>query len=261
MSHRQLKNKPLVEATLEILWSLPDQSAPGIKSDPHYKMLLGRFYERVMRTYPQHDTLPAASLPEAMVAHKEQYSFRVAPGKYPLLQIGPGILSVHERSDYTWDDFLVRSSDALLKLIEAYPRGGDLEIESLRLHYLDAVAFDYTRENVFDFLRDKLKTRVELPEDLFVGTHVRKRPTHFTWEASFDEDVPKGDIVVRFQTGYRKSSPALLWETIVESDKRQLPPLPDQFESWMTQAHTLSEDWFFKLIAGDLERKFAGEAG
>ena len=46
MPHRDLKNKPLVEATLEIQWQLREDSAGSIKTD-HY-MLLGRFYERVM---------------------------------------------------------------------------------------------------------------------------------------------------------------------------------------------------------------------
>jgi hypothetical protein len=46
MPHRDLKNKPLVEATLEIQWQLREEPAAGLKTDPHYKMLLGRFYER-----------------------------------------------------------------------------------------------------------------------------------------------------------------------------------------------------------------------
>ena len=63
MPHKDLKNSPLVEATLEIRWALTEESVPGIKIDPHYKMLLGRFYERVMEVYPVHETLPAATMP------------------------------------------------------------------------------------------------------------------------------------------------------------------------------------------------------
>ena len=65
MPHRDLKNKPLVEAALEIQWQLQAHATPGIKTDPHYKMLLGRFYERLVDTYPVHETLPAAALPES----------------------------------------------------------------------------------------------------------------------------------------------------------------------------------------------------
>ncbi len=52
MTHKPLKNKPLVEAHVEIEWALQEQRPQGIKTDPYYKMALGRFYERVMVSIP-----------------------------------------------------------------------------------------------------------------------------------------------------------------------------------------------------------------
>jgi uncharacterized protein (TIGR04255 family) len=257
--HRDLKNKPLVEAVLEIQWQLQAQAAPGIKTDPHYKMLLGRFYERVMDTYPVHETLPAAALPESMAAHNPQHLFRISPAQWPAVQIGPGILSVHERDEYSWKDFVWRCVETASKLVDAYPRAAEFKVEALRLRYLDAVAFDFTQENLLDFLRDKFKSTAQLPSVLFQDRHVQPQPISFSWQASFREDTPPGTISVRFSTGERQSKPALLWETVVESVGNEVPPIPRDFQTWLQEAHELSSDWFFKLIAGELEKDFAGE--
>jgi uncharacterized protein (TIGR04255 family) len=259
MPHRDLKNKPLVEAALEIQWRLREEPAAGIKTDPHYKMLLGRFYERVMDAYPIHETLPAARLPESMASYSPQHVFRVASDQWPAVQIGPGILSVHEREDYSWKDFVWRCVETASKLVDAYPRPAEFKVEALRLRYLDAVAFDFTKDNLLDFLRDKFKSTVQLPSVLFQDRHVQPQPIGFSWQASFREDTPPGTISVRFSTGERKSKPTLLWETVVESAGNEIPQIPRDFQTWLQEAHELSSDWFFKLIAGDLENIFSGD--
>jgi uncharacterized protein (TIGR04255 family) len=58
MPRKELKNKPLVEAILELKWTLPAQATPGMEGDPHYRLLLGRFSERVESSYPFHGPLP-----------------------------------------------------------------------------------------------------------------------------------------------------------------------------------------------------------
>jgi len=50
-----------------------------------------------------------------------------------------------------------------------------------------------------------------------------------------------------------------LWEIIVESREDEVPQIPRDFQSWLQEAHSLSIDWFFKLIAGDLEKSFGGD--
>jgi hypothetical protein len=38
-----------------------------------------------------------------------------------------------------------------------------------------------------------------------------------------------------------------------------LPKMPEGFEAWLDHAYTLVNDWFFKMIEGDLHRRFSGE--
>ena len=51
---------------------------------------------------------------------------------------------------------------------------------------------------------------------------------------------------------------ALIWETTIHSSGGDLPKIRQRkcIPSWLEDAHNLAEDWFFKIIKGDLERRF-----
>jgi uncharacterized protein (TIGR04255 family) len=164
---KDLKNKPLVEAILEIKWRLvpavkvsgPAQMAvPAL--DPHYRLLLGRLYDRFQKDYPVHEQLPTANLPDEMVGQVVQHRFRVAKDDWPLVQVGPGVFTVNDTRDYTWTDFQRRAREAVGRLYDAHPAVSELRIQSLVLRYIDAVEYNYDQEDAFAFLRDKLKVTI-----------------------------------------------------------------------------------------------------
>ena len=59
--------------------------------------------------------------------------------------------------------------------------------------------------------------------------------------------------------GQKEGSPAVVWETVIQSSGVDVPHIPDDFGEWLDGAHAIADDWFFKLIDGELERRFAGE--
>ncbi|GBD96922.1 MAG TPA: TIGR04255 family protein [Nitrospirae bacterium] len=258
MSKKELKNKPLVEAILEIRWNLKG-NAPGPQIDPHYKLLLGRLFDRMVSEYPEHEQLPTANIPDEMVGHVIQHRFRVAANSWPLIQVGPGIFTVNSTADYKWTDFRPRVLSAIDKLYDAHPKVDDLKVSNIILRYIDAVDFDYGINNSFEFLRDKLKLNMSLPDNLFENTEVENKPSSFTWQCSFKCKKPKGIINVRFATGRKKDMHAIVWDTTVESAGDDLPEVPKDFEVWFDAAHDITDDWFFKMIEGELERRFSDE--
>jgi len=257
MPSKELKNKPLVEAILEVRWSLQKQ-AGDMQVDPHYKFLLGRMFDRVLGEYPELEELPQACIPDEMSAYIVKQRFRVAAKDWPLIQIGPGIMTVNDTAKYTWTDFRSRSIAAMGKLFDAYPKAGSLKITSLILRYIDAVEVDFIKLCVWDFLREKLKICTTLPDSLFADSTVQQMPRHLHWEAAFDCAKPSGVLTLRFVTGEKEGKRSLIWETVVRSEG-DLPSLPDGFAGWIDAAHAITDDWFFKLIEGELERRFRGE--
>ncbi len=255
---KELKNKPLVEAILELRWQLQG-TPPQPPMDPHYKLLLGRFFDRFFKDYPEHEQLPTASIPDELVGHIVQHRFRAGQNLWPLVQLGPGIFSLNSTADYTWSDFCPRALSAVSRLYEAHPKPSDLRISNVILRYIDAVEFDYQSDDTFDFLRDKLKLSISLPPTLFNDTGIENRSETLTFQCSFRCEKPKGILNIRFATGQKSNSPAIIWETTVESAGKDVPDMPNGFDDWIVLAHEITHDWFFKMIGGELEGRFSHE--
>jgi uncharacterized protein (TIGR04255 family) len=259
---KDLKNKPLVEAILEVKWALatpPPPAPPGISVDPHYVFLLGRFFERIQSTYPCHEQLPTAQMPAEMVSQMVQHRFRAAENAWPLVQLGPGIMTVNDTAGYTWPGFQKSCEDAVAALVAAHPAPKELKVDNVVLRYIDAIDFDSESENAFEFLRDKMKVNLALPPSLFDGG-AESRPAAFSWVASFPLKKPDGTVTLKFATGRKPDGrPLLVWETVVISKNTQLPEFPGGFPQWLSDAHETTDDWFFKLIEGELQRRFEGD--
>jgi uncharacterized protein (TIGR04255 family) len=254
-----LPEKPLVEAILDIRWELKTK-AENSRYDPYYKVLVGRLYSKVCSDYPAHVQKPEAILPDEMIPYTPQHQFRVAEGEWPLIQLGPGILSVNDTRKYTWTDFRARACNAIEALFDSHPQANDLRISSVLLRYVNAVNFDYFENDVFVFLKEKMRITVGFPDHLLEAIPVETSPHHFNMTTAVQCNNPKGKFMLKFATGLRDDARVLLWETWLESaDAPYVPKSPTEFINWIDQAHILTHNSFFKLIEGELERGFRHE--
>ena len=256
MENIQLKHPPLVEAILEIRWALESGADPQVQKDPGYSLLLGKLHDKICGDYPHHEVLPAAAVPDEISGYVVKHRFRSAPNSWPLVQVGPGILTVNETKKYTtFKDFRPRAISVFEKLFECYPEPGSLRIKSLHFRYIDAIEFDYSQKNIWQFIEDKLGVPIALPDTLF-SKAIIPQPKHFAWQSSFACSEPKGTATLGFATGVKDRKPALIWDQMVQSVDSDIPAMPEKFEAWIDSAHTILHDWFFKLIAGNLKKEF-----
>jgi uncharacterized protein (TIGR04255 family) len=253
MANRNLKNKPLNEAIIEVRWG---NSGPIPASlDPNYKLLLGRFYERVLPEFPNHESLPTAALPDEMVANMVQHRFRHKDG-WPLVQLGPGLMTYNETAKYDWKkNFRDGAVKSVNRLIDAYP-ADKLPVTSLTLRYIDLVEFDYGSASLSEFL-EKLKISVKLPTKMFSQYGITENPEQFVLQTAFACGKPKGRLSLNVGTALKDDAKVVVWETAVETKGADLPKFPDDFETWATQAHDVANDLFFEMIEGELEARFA----
>jgi len=257
---RPLEKKPLVEALLEVRWQLEPGSAPGLSRDPHYKFLLGRFFEIVKARFPHHEELPAASVPEEMTPHIVHHRFRATPNGWPLIQVGPGILSINDAGNYTWDTFHRLALDGITLLMKAHPKQEALTFNMSLLRFINAIALDATKTNVLEFLSNKMNTRFSLPAIDFARGHLNQQPSHLLAELAFRCSKPPGALLLKFATGQKEGDPALILDLQFSSKDSEVPQSPPAFDEWIANAHTVVEDTFFGLIEGDLEKEFSGNA-
>ena len=58
------------------------------------------------------------------------------------------------------------------------------------------------------------------------------------------------------ETGFETDIDTLIWETHVQSVNEDAPKTKEQISMWISDAHALTDDWFFKMIDGELLRRF-----
>jgi uncharacterized protein (TIGR04255 family) len=248
----QLANPPIVEALVEVRWAM--EKTP----DPYYQLLLGSFYQRIKSDYPFHEALPTASIPDEVTGSVVKHRFRVAKDSWPLIQIGPGIMSINETEKYTtFEKFKPHAVKALNDLFESHPNKSELEIKKLILRYIDAKELDYSQENIYTFINEKMHIPMNLPEFIFQEGRLEKIPTSFKLQTSLRCKSPAGMAILSFSTGTLKGKPALIWEQILRSEDDDIDDMPSKFEEWIDSAHEVVHAWFEKLIAGDLETEFS----
>jgi len=250
-----LTRKPLVEAIFELQWELPSQDG-GVSMDPHYKLLVGQIYEKVKNKYAFHESLPMAAIPaEITGGGMVQHRFRVAENGWPLIQVGPGVITLNDTENYSWKDFRTRILFLLRHFFQAHPQPEELRLTKLLLRYIDAIEFDYTND-VLEFLNDKMKIGVNFDKAFFVKSSIKNLPLGLDLRFAFECKKPRGALNARFARGLKRGKDALIWETMVQSSGETAQSYRNKIEDWVKQAHTATDDWFFRMIDGELREKF-----
>jgi len=259
MPRQILSKKPLLEAIFELRWELRPQTG-GVPLDPHYKILIGAMYEKIRNEYGFHESLPSATMPDEIAGYVVQHRFRKIQDGWPLIQIGPGIITLNDTVGYTWDDFEKRIGQLLVTLFDTYPNADtDMVVKRLLLRYIDGVEFDFDSDNVLSFLKDHMKLNIEVEKTLFDDTEVRNVPRALDLKLTFDSTKPAGRVQLRFARGKKQASDvsdALIWETNVFITGKDVPKTKDEIVGWVKTAHDLTDNWFFKTISGELLKRF-----
>lgn len=251
----QLPNAPLVEAILELHWQMSPHEVTGVPVDPHFKFLLGRFHQAIQSEYPSIEQLPSAAVPEELLDRQVQFRFRTQPSEYPLVQIGPGVLTLNHTRGYDWADFRQRALRAIDCLRSAHPEPDSLRFEQISLRFINTDDFDRD-QNAFEYLRDNMKVNVELGKSLF-DTSIDPKPVGLRCHFAFPCSSPEGRFDFNGGFGKRNDQDVFLWDLKVESPLRNRSS--NDFSDWLNASHAVIESWFFKMVEGPLLARYTNE--
>lgn len=249
---KNLKNKPLVEAIFELRWAL--KGTPDSASDPAYDFLLGQLFALVKASFPVKHRLPAADAPENLTPFVPRIQFKRKKDGWPLLQLGPGILTVNETEGYNWEGFRTDCKFVVEKFFESCRSVGvDTKFFEITLRYIDADLLG--ESNALDYLK-KLKVNVDLPKFFLSDSRVGKDEMSAGMSFGFPLVEPKGLIRVSFGQGQKGSERAIIWETQVLARGEDVPCSPDNIVEWIDTAHGVTHDCFISLIDGELLERY-----
>jgi len=255
MKKKRFSNPPLVEAIFELRWKLKEVGS-GIKVDPHYKLLIGSLFSKLKEKYPFHEPLPASTMPDEISCYVIQHRFRTGKEQWPLVQIGPGIVTLNATNEYGWIDFRDRVFDLLKNLFDIYPDKESFSVNNILMRYINAIEFDYISNSIFNFLSKKMKIDMFINKSLFKNENINKQPSSFDLKYVFEVSKPIGNIHLRLARGKKDDINGLIFEFFFQTQNKYVPNRTGEILDWVSQSHDLIEDWFLKLTKGDLKRSF-----
>lgn len=142
-----------------------------------FNLLTGILYDKISNEY----SFPVNLVPDFIPLESSPYAirtqFRKEKEQWPLVQVGPGILTVNDTELYVWEDFQERIIYVLKCLFESFSKlSKKIQIESLILRYIDAFDFDYNSSDVYEFMQKKLKLQITLTPKLFAPNLIDSHP-------------------------------------------------------------------------------------
>jgi uncharacterized protein (TIGR04255 family) len=256
---QELFNKPLVEAIFELRWGLIGTDMISSMRDPGFKILLGRFYDKVKEKYPTIIELPSSQMPEEMMPYIVRHQFQTANDTWPLLQIGPGILSANDTSGYTWPRFKDNLSHALCAVYSSYPMDIHQFLPTqVALRYINAIPLDPSRVNLIDYLKQNLHTNIGLEASLSSTVLNIAQPSQLNLNLIFPMQSPSGECGISVSTGKNGDEQALIWQLDAQAVGAAVPSDQGFLLEWVETAHSVIETWFERLSEGELLSSFRG---
>lgn len=238
----KLPSAPLIEVIFELRWPMDTEAALN-----EYAYLPGGLYGLLKEQYPLRESLPAVFLPvdqaRGLVAHR----FRVSAGEHPLVQVGPGVLTVNATDKvYDWGDFEQRSLYVTDTFLKVYPSVNDAPL-SLHLLYLDFLPFDFQTHDIQAYLRSTL--HISLEQTFFES----KEPARGI-QLTLPFQTSSGLFTFSVQQANHLDKQGLMLQF---SMRHQSPGDLSSIKAWLDQAHAICSKAFRDATQGELYNSFS----
>jgi len=234
----KLAGAPLQEVITEIRWSLTTDQE---RND--YQFLTGDLYGLVSEKFPHREVVIPAGLPLEVFMGRPALRFRTSEKGYPLIQIGPGILTINTvGNEYDWD---THSKDIEFVLTNFFT-ASNIEGKSVNvtLAYIDFFEFEFEKANALEYLAKHLNTQLNFG---FIDTG--EMPKIFNITIGYTEEV--GTVNVNIARGNNPSGDdgiAIQTNVIMESLEFEQKGIEGRLDA----AHAWCSELFKKMTRGDL---------
>jgi len=241
-----LFNPLLLEAIFEIRWELEGDQQTGRFKDPAYPMMYGRIYEHLKNEFPLIEDLPSVQAHPEAAPYTVRHRLRKERTSLPLVQIGPGILTINDAKGYSWPEF----KSLALRLVELvtalYPKEGrDVNFVKSELRYINGIPF--SQENPLAFLSEKLRIKIDVPQDVLLTPAI---PNNVALSLSYPLAQPLANLLISANLGQMDSKSAYILQSVVQSGGETVPQDGKEFDLWLTKAHEVADQSFKSLSKG-----------
>ena len=238
----KLPNAPLIEVIFELRWNVSDKQELG-----KCQYLHGDLFALIKSDFNYREALIAPEVPMELYQNVPAHRFRFAQNEYPLVQVGPGLLTLNTTdSKYIWNDFKSQIDNVISKFLEVYQFDEKQKI-SLILQYFDFFEFDFESANVHEFLKNKLKISVE--QEFYANI---SKPNNLN--LSFHYKTEFGQLTITIFRGQNNAKDGIVMQTNITSDPIQ--PDLNVISIWLNNSQKFCSQLFKDMTKGTLYESF-----
>jgi len=259
------ESAPLVEVIAEVHWRIERlTTVPDGGIDPQFSALLANLEQAFPRAgFPVVERLIPSQIPIELLADKPILRYWRGTRQYPLIQIGPGLMTANIVPPYDgWNAFKPVVLQALDVLKSNYPMADALlKIERAQLRYIDGFTKRHGLTTYGHFVRENLAVAFSLPNEI---TNSVQSPAedHIVCSADFGFPLrgkPNNSGVIRLRPGKVGEEPAAIMECAVHWQEPHEGIRLDALPEWFDEAHSCVSDWFFALVKERAVEKFGSK--
>lgn len=240
----KLPKAPLVEVVFELKWDIK------MKSDlDDFQYLYGDLFANLRNEFPNRERLTPLEIPFDALINIPVFRFTKNDNKYPLIQIGPGVISINTLNEfYIWEDFRDNIHKLLDILKDIYPKFQTLKIKPA-LIYIDFLKFKDVNSSGYKFINENLNISVNsnILNDI--------EPTISDININANYQIGTDILSIRINEGKaNNSTDGLVLQTKVNGNTQSYDK--ETLKEWLESAHLLSSETFKSLIKEDLFKTF-----
>lgn len=240
----KLPKAPLLEVIFDIKWDVTS------KADIiDFQYLHGDLYSNLKSKYTHRENLISPEVPLELVKGNPVYRFRETSGGYPLVQVGPGLISVNTIDNkYFWKEFSAEINTVLNVFTDIYPKYSDINLTPA-LTYIDFFEYDKNKQTPVEFLNSNF--HLSFNDNFMSGIVSKMNDVNFTFNYQAEEKI----VSLNLRNGMTDNTKeGLVLQTKVIGEKVKYNT--QQLKDWLDSAHELSSKMFKSLTDGKMYESF-----
>lgn len=249
----KLPNAPLQEVVFEVNWELDIDPTTNQQTDSKFDLAQGVFANTVMKAgFPIWRRMPNASLGGIIASinnYQPLHQFWAGQNQWPVLQIGPGIMTVNDTErNYSFEgSFYSLIGSSLDILHDSYQR--EMKFSRVSLRYINSV--ELNGEQIIDltgFLGSNLLI------DIKKGFEIPGRLSNISLhEVYLLDDGSELNIAVGSGNRFDTNKPAILWQNaLTKNGSFDL----GHIKEWLSQAHEVTSQLFKQMASKEFYESF-----
>lgn len=239
----KLPKAPLLEVIFEVKWDI-------LNNDDlvDFQYQHGDLYSKLKKNYSFRENLMPPEIPFEVLKGVPVYRFRKDKNSYPLIQIGPGLLSLNTTDDtYFWEKYKGEIDSLIKNFTDVYPKFSELKLVPV-LTYIDFFEIN-ENQNTIEFINKNL--HINLQQSFIDDKKNNVQDINLIFNYSVGNDT----LSLNLRNGnINNQKKGLVLQTTIIGEKGIYTI--DNISTWLENSHEFSSEIFKNLTKGNLYNSF-----